>query len=367
MQGQGVKPHTKAMYTPLIDMTPSDPTTMKTAMLEARRLTEKAGQVATIFTADLQLFRVGLNVKWADPELFGENFILRLGGMHFLMSYVGAVGVLMAGSGLEKVMKAAFGGVTKMLTGKNFPQNTRALRIVVEQLLHEILCKVNTMDELMQQLKARASRSKTTKHWVENLIRPVFLMLMFVRAEREGEWALHLWAVNEMIPYFFAAGHVHYARYGLLYLRSMQKLHEEVLKRFLKGEHVQRHRQGLWNGIWMDMFIETTFMRYGHGPNGLIGITLNEKAVHKWAMNLHICSRLMKDVADFKDSSPVEITSHKEEIASRVKYDENDRQVIREKLQTCIDPLNTASHLVNIVTGHICTTEVTLLTWENPR
>ncbi len=61
MQGQGVKPHTKAMYTPLIDMTPSDPTTMKTAMLEARRLTEKAGQVATIFTADLQLYRVGLN------------------------------------------------------------------------------------------------------------------------------------------------------------------------------------------------------------------------------------------------------------------------------------------------------------------
>ena len=39
------------------------------------------------------------------------------------MSYVGAVGVLMAGSGLEELMKAAFGGVTKMLTGKNFPQN----------------------------------------------------------------------------------------------------------------------------------------------------------------------------------------------------------------------------------------------------
>ena len=37
IQGHGLKPHTKAMYTPLIDMIPSDPTTMKTAMLEARR------------------------------------------------------------------------------------------------------------------------------------------------------------------------------------------------------------------------------------------------------------------------------------------------------------------------------------------
>ena len=32
-------------------------------------------------------------------------------------------------------------------------------------------------------------------------------MLIFIRAEQEGEWALHLWTVNEMIPYFIAAGH----------------------------------------------------------------------------------------------------------------------------------------------------------------
>ena len=52
------------------------------------------------------------------------------------------------------------------------------------------LCEINTVDELtcMQELKARASRSKTAKHWVENLILPVFLMLMFIRAEQEGEW-----------------------------------------------------------------------------------------------------------------------------------------------------------------------------------
>ena len=47
--------------------------------------------------------RVGLNVQWDYPELFGDDFILRLGGMHFLMSYV-------AGSVLEELMKAAFLG-----------------------------------------------------------------------------------------------------------------------------------------------------------------------------------------------------------------------------------------------------------------
>ena len=75
-------------------------------------------------------------------------------------------------------MKAAFWGVMKMLTSKNFSQNTGPLRIVGEQVLHEILCEINTVDELMQELKARASTRKTAKQWVENLIYilPVLLM-----------------------------------------------------------------------------------------------------------------------------------------------------------------------------------------------
>ena len=46
----------------------------------------------------------------------------------------------------------------------------------------------------------------------------------FVRAEREADWPLHLWAVKEMPPYFFAAGHCNYARYDTYYLHSMEKL-----------------------------------------------------------------------------------------------------------------------------------------------
>ena len=49
--------------------------------------------------------------------------------------------------------------------------------------------------------------------------------------------------------------------------------------------------------IYMLLFIETTFMRYGHGPGGIVGIILNERALCHWALNLHICSRLTKDIA----------------------------------------------------------------------
>ena len=118
--GTSLKPKNKTMYTPLIDMKPSDPSTVMTAMIEARRLTNQAGQPHTIITADQQIYRVLIDITWAHSEQF-RDFLIRLGGMHLLMSFVGAVGILMANSGLEEVLKSAFAGVPKMLTGNNYP------------------------------------------------------------------------------------------------------------------------------------------------------------------------------------------------------------------------------------------------------
>ena len=120
----------------------------------------------------------------------------------------------------------------------------RALRIVVEELLRDILSKVDTYESMMEVLETKASQSKTTQWWVENLVKPIFIMMLFVRAEREVDWPLHLWAVKEMIPYFFAAGHCNYARYATYYLHSMEKLSKKVFRCFMKGEHVMRHKPG---------------------------------------------------------------------------------------------------------------------------
>ena len=162
------------------------------AMFEARRITQQTGQSIAVFTADQQLYRVAVNIIWMYPELSPE-FVLRLGGMHTLMSFVGSVGTLMGNSGLEEVLKAAFGGVTRMLTGKNFPQNTRALRMVVEELLRPIIAQAESHDDLMSTLENEATKSRTTKLWLENLIKPVLLMMIYLRAEREADWPLHLW------------------------------------------------------------------------------------------------------------------------------------------------------------------------------
>ena len=182
-------------------------------------------------------------------------------------------------------------------------------------------------------------------------------MMMYIGAEREADWCLHLTAVKEMLPYFFAAGHVNYARYGLYYLRSMEAMPKSCQERFLKGEHVMGHVPGVWNGIWSDMFIETTFMRYGHGKRGIIGMTLKPETLKVWSLSLHICSRLEQDLSQFiNPDDDTGCTDHKEELKGRIAADKADRESVRRKLQICIDPMNPEDHppeVVNIAIGKI--------------
>ena len=134
--------------------------TMMTSMAFAQVYTRNIGQQFVVFTCDLQLYRVALEVQWTYPERF-SNVILRLGGMHSLMSFIGSIGTLMADTGLSDIMSYVFGGVSKMLTGKKFPQNIRALRMVAEEALRGIIQDepLHCSGDLMQILETEASKS----------------------------------------------------------------------------------------------------------------------------------------------------------------------------------------------------------------
>jgi hypothetical protein len=106
----------------------------------------------------------------------------------------------------------------------------------------------------------------------------------------------------------------------------MQRLHPTLLNKFTAGEHVMRHQDGFWNAIWSDLFIETTYMRYGHGPAGIVGFTLNESTLVIWALSHSTCVQLMNDLEAMKDGAEQHVvTSHKEERHTRIKADASDR------------------------------------------
>ena len=136
------------------------------------------------------------------------------------MNFVGCVCKLMANSGLEKLVGLAFGGVSKMLIGKKFPMNVRALPLVTLELLRGLVDEIVDYDDLIFFLDSLARKSYLTKHWVNNLIKRVLIMMLYLRGERQPEFALYLYAYNQMFPYSFAASHWNYVKDRVAYMRQ---------------------------------------------------------------------------------------------------------------------------------------------------
>ena len=114
-----MSPPKTVTYVLLINMNLADPDTILTSMYKVRQLTKEAVQKYTLFTNDQQLYHITQQVTLWNPEEW-KNFVPILGGMHTLISFIECVGSLMANLGLTQLLKSAFEGVGKMLTGEKF-------------------------------------------------------------------------------------------------------------------------------------------------------------------------------------------------------------------------------------------------------
>ena len=76
------------------------------------------------------------------------------------------------------------------------------------------------------------------------------------------------------------------------------------------------------------------------GPRGLVGITLKPSTMKRLALSLYTFSTLSKYVADMRDLQERHaVIFHKEESKGRIESDACYRANIRQKYQSCVDPL----------------------------
>ena len=132
-------------------------------------------------------------MTWWQPDVWKDYPILS--AMHMLMSFIGCIDTLMPNTGLAEILKSAFGGVDKMLLGKKYPQNQRALRMWAEEVLRRFLLEEIVIDfeTLMNSLSMKANQCRTTRLW------PVFIAMRFVRASREADWPLHISTISPLV------------------------------------------------------------------------------------------------------------------------------------------------------------------------
>lgn len=119
------------------------------------------------------------------------------------------------------------------------------------------------------------------------------LLCRFIKAERLGDWALHLQCLFDMLPYLAATGHDLCVKSVHTYLQKMFALEmdrPEVYRHFMKGLHVVRWSDRFWAGISTDLAIEQCLLWALKTRGGLVrGRGVTETVPHLGSLHPFLC------------------------------------------------------------------------------
>ena len=177
-----------------------------------------------------------------------------------------------------------------------------------------------------------SSISRTSKLWVQYL-HYIELVQLFIRAERTGNWDLHIVSVTKMINLFAATGHIHYAKSARVYVQKMMELPKDYPWLYTKfatnGYHTVRRSDRFWAGLWTDLIIEQVLMRTIKSRGGLTrGRGVNESVRVMWVNSMHRCASVHSAMCNLTGMQHRTSEQHIELGKSRMKQDNEDLKKI---------------------------------------
>ena len=111
------------------------------------------------------------------------------------------------------------------------------------------------------------------------------------------------------------------------------------------------------NSTWFDIFIESTFMRYGHSQCGLTLITLNDTAIGLLAHNLHSYSQLVRNLTNRRNELSNDLTHHLEYSNAPIQTDNSDVRKLPERQYQRIDRFDPSGHYATVFIIDCCICE----------
>ena len=194
----------------------------------------------------------------------------------------------------------------------------------------------NIKDSLKKNAESVKKSSRTSALWVQYMSM-IDILRKFIRAERTGNWELHLQSIQAMLPYMAASGHNSYTKSGMLYLQQMSNLptqHPDVQQYFTEGLHVIRRSNRLWAGLSSDLVIEQVLMRSLKTSGGLTrghGMTENQRLL--WLLSRPACAEVNQAMQELTGVNYNTGEQNKDMTAARQSSDQKDTLTVLQYLQ----------------------------------
>ena len=247
---------------------------------------------------DEGVYHIAREITLQRPEEF-SGLVLCLGSFHLIKTFLACIGKYLSGSGCRAIWteNKVFGldVVQSVLSGSDYERSVEGVTLLGEcishlQLIeflkdnvpkyHKELEKIqvlkeavshkkkdeskkylqefrlqspNLIEEFNKFISARSKTSETFHYW-DNFVKMVSSLLDLVRADREGNWNLHISAVKEIM--FIIFDRTNYTRWCSVYLEDMQNLPEiapDVYKAFMDGIFSVKRTPGEFNSVGTDV------------------------------------------------------------------------------------------------------------------
>jgi len=127
----------KVLFLPIVDLNPSNETCIYSTLLYIENQASQLGIPVLCVTFDQPLWIKAVEIIKSKSL----KIVCRLGGFHTMMSFVGSIGSVMIGSGLEEALETVYGpsAVTHMISGKAISKALRGHFLVEAALVNKLM------------------------------------------------------------------------------------------------------------------------------------------------------------------------------------------------------------------------------------
>ena len=324
-------------FLPIMPAPVTSHSTVYSCILNFIDVCQNMQQPCVAVVCDEGVYQYIVDIYLAKPHLF-ESVYFMLGGFHMIKAALRCIGTYLTGSGIEDALieTGIFGVKTleQVLTGKNYARAIysmlvieetirrlqwesfwdqadlekyvdeesilQSLRHIIKQRDHkkikDLFWRVvsdNTCNDLQNDfnnfMEKKTSESQQCKYW-SNVLRMMSTVKLLIKADRDGNFLLHINAVGEVLPIFAALDGINYLRCLMFYhetLKALPTTHPYLYQQFLLGNFVVKTNVGSFNAVPADMKLEQSINRSAKSTSGIIGQQKCLQYVTEWQLIYH--------------------------------------------------------------------------------
>ncbi len=160
---------------------------------------------------------------------------------------------------------------------------TRGMPTRLQPQVFMTFCTKHMHMTLERWCEVQSQQNPQFDYWLKTWSLEIILLL-YIRAIREGNFQLYIESLSKIIPWMFALNHTHYSRWLPVHIRDMLSLsekHPEILEEFRAGKFVVHKTSSKFSAMAIDQCHKQNNATVKES-GGAVGLTSNPSAVRRW-------------------------------------------------------------------------------------